>query len=380
MKKILLLVAILLSTLDSSYSLSKRAKQAIDAIKEIDDIIEERYINDIDHKVYLDNLLYGSFEALDDNSAYINKSQYKDISDWLLGSFGGIGVDIKNSDMGLEVKHSHPEFSAYKAGIRNGDIVTKIDGISIVNKDISDAVNLIRGKIGTYVDITYTRKGKEYTKKVERIEVSPPTVTSDITNNIIKIKIRDFNEKTIPLFEDAMNRYKYIINLKGIIIDLRDNGGGLLDQSVELSSLFLPLGKKIIDIKGKSKTDNQSYLSNRDNLEYKFLKEVPLVLIVNGESASASEIFAAAIKDNKRGVVIGQKTYGKGSIQEIIPLNSIKDAGIKITTAKYYTPHGICIDKIGISPNVLVKNNMNPLNIAISLINNKKSYELVLSK
>lgn len=380
MKKILFLVITLLSTLDTSHSLSKRAKQAIDAIKEIDEIIEERYINDIDHNVYLDNLLYGSFEALDDNSAYINKSQYKDISDWLLGSFGGIGVDIKNSDIGLEVKHSHPEFSAYKAGIRNGDIITKIDNISIVNKDISDAVNLIRGKIGTHVNITYTRKGKEYTKKVERIEVSPPTVTSEITNNIIKIKIRDFNEKTLPLFEEAMDRYKYMLNIKGMIIDLRDNGGGLLDQCVELASLFLPLGKKITDIKGKSRTDNQSYLSNRDNSEYRFLKEIPLILIVNGESASASEILAAAIKDNKRGIIIGQKTYGKGSIQEIIPLNSIKDAGIKITTAKYYTPNGICIDKIGISPNVLVKNNMNPVNIAISMISNKKSYELALAK
>lgn len=332
-------------------SIQKTENNKLDysGVEEIYSKLEEGFDGQLDGTKLEDGLKSGLVaSAGDPYTEYMNASDSKDFSDQLKGTFEGIGAELGKDGQSIIIISPIDGFPAQKAGLKSKDIISKINDESAYNITISDAVKKIRGPKGTQVKLEIIRDGKAIKFDITREQINIPSVKSEITDdNIGIIKISRFGEDTVDLANKAADEFKSK-NVKGVILDMRGDPGGLLDASVGVSSLWLPKGKTILEEKRDNKVI-KTYTSNGKAT----LSGIPTIVLVDGGSASASEITTGALKDNGFATVVGTKTYGKGSVQEVRPLD---DGGVlKVTIAHWFTPKGININKTGIEPDQKVE-------------------------
>jgi len=321
------------------------------------DIVKRNYVEDIKDKDLIYSAIKGMLESLDPHSSFLTPDMYKEMQTETKGEFGGIGIEITIKDGFPTVITPIEDTPAYKAGLKSGDNIIKIDGKITKNMSLIDVVKMIRGQKGKPVVLTIMREGfttpKDFTI-VRDIIVTKSVKYRLLENGFGYIRITQFQEKTSRDLDNAFNElFKSNKDkpLRGLVLDLRNDPGGLLEQAVEVSDKFLKEGL-IVYIEGRKKGDRMSFHAEKKKNDY----EGPLVVLVNEGSASASEIVAGALQDHKRAIIVGQKTFGKGSVQTILPLGD--GSAVKLTTAKYFTPKGRSIQAEGITPDIIVDNNL----------------------
>jgi len=314
--------------------------------------IRRNYVEKITDEAMIDGALTGMLASLDPHSTYMNKEMYKQIQVETKGEFGGLGIEISAAEGGIKVVAPIEDTPAYKAGIKAGDLIIKINDQLARDISLAEGVKLMRGKPGTSINLTIFREGEDtpLVFKIIRAVIKVKSVKSDVlAPGYAYLRITQFQERTDSLLAEAVRKLKDQSqgSLNGAVLDLRNNPGGLLNQAVAVSDLFLDKGGIVST---KSRTGS--------NLNFKaqpgdILDGVPMVVLINNGSASASEIVAGALKDNHRGVLVGSRSFGKGSVQTVIPLSD--GSALKLTTALYYTPSGTSIQATGIAPDIHVE-------------------------
>ena len=311
-------------------------------------IVEQYDVDKVTIEELIDKALDGMMKNLDAHSNYMKEKDYKRLKVQTNGEFGGLGITVGMKDGALTVIAPIDGTPADKAGLKSGDIILKIDKKSTIGMTIDEAVSLMRGKVGDPIDVTIVRKGEMKPLKIHIVRgvITIESVHSKkIGKNVLYIRVTSFDKKVAKDVAKAIKKNKTFT--KGIILDLRNNPGGLLDQAVGLVNLFVDKGK-IVSQKGRKKIDDKVYSASTDTT----LTKVPMVVLVNGGSASASEIVSGALQDHKRAVLVGENTFGKGSVQVILPIT--KKEAIKLTIARYYLPSGRTIQAVGVEPDVKV--------------------------
>lgn len=329
-------------------SSQKERIEAYDKLTKIINTVENYYVDEIDIKEIIDKAIGGLLTNLDAHSDYLTEKKFKDLQAQTEGEFGGLGITIGMKDGALTIIAPLDDTPAQKAGLKSGDIILKINNESTLNMSIDDAVNLMRGKPKTSVELTIYRKNapKPLDFKITRDIIQVKSVhTRKIENeNFLYVRVNSFDKNVTSSVKNALDKAG---KLDGIILDLRNNPGGLLNQAVGLSELFIKNGV-IVSQKGKVKNENIEYKAN-GKAPY---ENLPIVVLINGGTASASEIVSGALQDYKRALIIGENSFGKGSVQVVLPLDST--SAIKLTTAKYYLPSGRTIQAIGVTPDIIV--------------------------
>lgn len=310
------------------------------------------YVEDVSDKKLIEASINGMLSSLDPHSSFLDDQSFKYMSEQTKGKFGGLGIEVTMESGVVKVVSPIDDTPAFKAGLKPGDYITNIDGEQVMGLTLNEAVDKMRGKIGSKVKLTIRRLNeKPFDVTVKREEIKIQSVKSDIkAKDIAYIRITSFSEDTDKMIEKAIKEMKSKLkgNPKGIIIDVRNNPGGLLDQAVSISDLFLDKGE-IVSTRSRNEVDTVRYTAKEGDIA----QGLPIVVIINDGSASASEILAGALQDHKRAIVLGEKSFGKGSVQTVIPLG--KYGAMRLTTARYYTPSGRSIQAKGIEPDVEVK-------------------------
>ena len=313
-------------------------------------ILETNYVQEINTDEVLQGAIKGMLDVLDPHSSYMKPESFKDLQIETKGSFSGIGIELTQKDGMLVVVSPIEGTPAFKKGVQAGDRIIKIDEQFTKDLSLSEAVDLLRGPKGSEVSISILRKG--WTEMQEILLVRDEIPLYSVKAKLLEpgygyLRITNFQAKTTADAKAEINKMTGTGKLAGLILDLRNNPGGLLDQAVSISDLFLREGM-IVYTDGRLKEQNMEYLAHPGGPHYDF----PIVVLVNGGSASASEIVAGALQDQKRALIIGEQTFGKGSVQTIFPLNN--GAGLRVTTARYYTPNGTSIQAQGITPDLII--------------------------
>ncbi|QLA15831.1 S41 family peptidase [Desulfolutivibrio sulfoxidireducens] len=315
------------------------------------DLVENHYVKNVTRGELIDGAIVGMLQQLDPHSSFLTKEEFKEMQVSTSGEFGGIGIEISLENGRLTVISPIDDTPADKAGVKAGDIILEIDDQPTQDMTLVDAVQKIRGPKGKPVGLTILHKDAQKPIKVRIVRDTIPIISvkkTELEPGYLLLRVSRFNENTTAELKDALKDYgKSGAPLKGIILDLRNNPGGLLEQAVSVSDLFLPSGK-IVSIKGKNNDQRKDFEARGESGEV----TAPVVALINAGSASASEIVAGALQDHKRALLIGEKTFGKGSVQTVIPLSD--GSGIKLTTALYYTPNGRSIQAEGIEPDFKV--------------------------
>jgi len=314
--------------------------------------VRSDYVVDVNDGELIEDAINGMLQSLDPHSSYVNPEAFRDFQTNTSGEYGGLGMEVTTEEGFVKVIAPIDDTPATKAGIQAGDYITEIEGESILGVSLTDAVKRMRGKPGEPITITIAREdeeSKEYTLIREIIE--PRTVKYEVKDGVGYIRIAQFNEKADEGLEKAIKALKKEIgnSMPGIVLDLRGNPGGLLDQSVSVSSAFLD-GGEVVSTRGRSANDTERYNGQAGQLA----KGIPLVVLIDGASASASEIVAGAVQDRGRGLVVGMTSFGKGSVQSVIPLRGGRDGALRLTTQRYYTPSGRSIQGTGIDPDIYI--------------------------
>ena len=378
MKKFILITSIFFLIFNLSYSSSSRGNEnniykKIDLFSEVLDKVKKEYVEDIDQSEVMDAAINGVLQSLDPYSAYMSPSMYKEMATETSGEFGGLGIEVSMEAGVVKVISPIDDSPASKAGIKAGDYIVKINNIQVQGKSLTEAVELMRGPIGSEINITIRRVGvkKALNFKIKRAVIEVASVKSEIKNkNIGYIRLTSFNENSSDQVKDKINIFKKK-NIKYYILDLRNNPGGLLSQAIKISDFFLDKGE-IVSTKSKKDSENRRWFAKKGDI----LDGKTFVVLINYGSASASEIVAGSIKDHKRAILIGERTYGKGSVQSIIPLKN--DGAIRLTVSKYYLPSGDSISDVGVMPDFEISEENenfrintetdNQLNFAIKLL------------
>lgn len=343
----------------------------ISKIAEVYSIINDRYVEDVDKNKLMLDALSGMVEKLDPYSQYLSQSDVEDFNSDIKGENVGIGVIILKDDNGLKIETVLKDSPAEKSGLESGDIIIKVGDDYIIDKyeNPFDAVKDIKGEIGSKVEITIQ---KGFNKSVEKVEITrdkfvvPSTKVEALNNDYGYIYISSFQENTeSQLFKEFDDFYKNNKNTKGFILDLRSNPGGLLSSAISISDMFLDDGK-IVSTKGRFEGSLDEKFATKGDIT----NGKPIVVLINGGTASAAEILSGAIQDNKRGIIVGQTSYGKGSVQTLFPLSGTDGDMVKLTIARYYTPSGRSIQAEGISPDIYVERVKN-----VNVIDDKVSRE-----
>ena len=310
------------------------------------------YVDEVSDEQLIQSAINGMLVSLDPHSSYMDGKDYRYMSEQPQGKFGGLGIEVTMESGVVKVVSPIDDTPAHKAGLKPGDYIVNIDGQPVVGMTLNDAVDKMRGKVGSKVKLTIRRfNQKPFDVTIKREEIKIQTVKSSIkSEDVAYVRITSFSENTDKMVEKAVKDAKKKLkgNLKGIILDIRNNPGGLLDQAVSVSDLFLNQGE-IVSTRSRNEEDTVKYNAKKGDIA----DGLPIVIIVNDGSASASEIVAGALQDHKRAVILGEKTFGKGSVQTVIPLG--KHGAMRLTTARYYTPSGRSIQVKGIEPDVAVK-------------------------
>jgi len=311
-------------------------------------IVEQYDVDEITIEDLIDKALDGMMKNLDAHSNYMKEKDYKRLKVQTNGEFGGLGITVGMKDGALTVIAPIDDTPADKAGLKSGDIILKIDEKSTIGMTIDEAVSLMRGKVGEPIDVTIVRKNELKPLKIHIVRgiiTIESVYAKKIGKDTLYIRVTSFDKKVAQDVTTALKKNKAFT--KGIILDLRNNPGGLLDQAVNLVDLFVDEGQ-IVSQKGRKKVDDKIYSASSN----KTLTTVPMVVLINGGSASASEIVSGALQDHKRAVLVGENTFGKGSVQVILPIT--KGEAIKLTIARYYLPSGRTIQAVGVEPDIIV--------------------------
>ena len=318
---------------------------------EVLSIVQSQYVDEVPPKDIIYNAIKGTLRGLDAHSSFLDPEMYREMQVETSGSFGGLGIEITLRDDVLTVVAPIEGTPAYRAGIQPGDRILKIEGLSTKDMQLSDAVKRMRGKPGSKITITIVREGwaepKDFFITREQIRVQSVRA-NQLEPGIEYIRLRQFQEQTANDLETSLDKYVKEGKIQGLVLDLRNNPGGLLTSAVEVTEKFLEAGKLVVYTEGRVRNQNMRFSSNARRV----FNDFPIVVLVNQGSASASEIVAGALQDWGRAVVIGTQSFGKGSVQTIIPLSD--GSGLRLTTAKYFTPKGRSIHGKGITPDIIV--------------------------
>ena len=377
MKKRLLLILIIFNLSFSITNAKNELYEKIDLFGEVLENIKKEYVDEVDQAEVMDSAINGVLQSLDPYSAYMSPELFKEMQTDTRGEFGGLGIEIGMEAGVVKVISPIDDTPAAKAGIKAGDYIVKIGGEQVQGKSLLEAVKLMRGPVGTSIDLTVRRKNvkKPLEFKIVRkiIEVqSVSSKTIGVEKNLGYIRLKSFNENSDKQFLKSIKDFEKKSNIKGYVLDLRNNPGGLLTQAINITDFFLDDGE-IVSTKGRRVSETRKFFARKgDRINGK-----PIVVLINNGSASASEIFAGALKDHKRAIILGENSYGKGSVQSIIPLRN--GGGMRITISKYYLPSGKSISEVGVTPDILVEeaednflinsDKDNQLNYAIKLFN-----------
>lgn len=324
-------------------------------LQEVIKKVKSDYVEEKTDKQLSEAAASGILSNLDPHSSYLNEEGYKDIQVQTKGEFGGLGIEVTMELSVVKVVAAIEGTPAYRAGVQSGDYISKIDDKSVVGLSLEDAVKKMRGKPGTKVAITILRKGEKapLVKTITREIIKVKAVKSARFKDVAYVKINTFSEQAYSGLLTELKKLKSQIGedkLRGFVLDLRNNPGGLLDQAIKISDLFLNKDKTIVSIRGRDKSQAKYY---KDAADEDLIAGVPIVILVDSGSASASEIVSGALQDNNRAIVMGVKSFGKGSVQTVIPLDKNHGA-LRLTTALYYTPSGKSIQAHGIEPDIIV--------------------------
>ena len=347
----------------------------IDLFGEVLEKINKEYVDEINQSESMDSAINGLLQSLDPYSAYMSPEVFNEMQTETSGKFGGLGIEVSMESGVVKVISPIDDTPASKAGIKAGDYIVKINEIQVQGKSLSEAVDLMRGPVGSAIELTIRRRGerKALTFKIVREIIQIQSVKADLLEkNIGYIRLTSFNENSDTQVEKQIKELEKNKNVKGYILDLRNNPGGLLSQAIKISDFFLDNGE-IVSTKSRKASENRKWFAKKGDLTNGKL----LIVLINYGSASASEIVAGALKDHKRAILLGENSFGKGSVQSIIPLKN--DGAIRLTIAKYYLPSGKSISEVGVSPDIEIAEENdefriktetdNQLNYAIKLLN-----------
>ena len=347
----------------------------IDLFGEVLDKINKEYVDDVDQSKNMDAAINGLLQSLDPYSAYMTPESLQSMQTETSGEFGGLGIEVGMESGVVKVISPIDNTPASKAGIKAGDYIVKINETQVQGKSLMEAVDLMRGPVGSSIEITVRRRGvkKALIFNITREVIQVQSVKSElIDNNIGYIRLTSFNENSSEQIKKKVKKLNKNKNLKGYILDLRNNPGGLLSQAIRISDFFLENGE-IVSTKSRKISENRKWFAKKGDIT----DGKTLIVLINYGSASASEIVAGALKDHKRAIILGENSYGKGSVQSIIPLKN--KGAIRLTIAKYYLPSGKSISKVGVTPDIEILEKLegfkfnsetdNQLNFAIKLLN-----------
>ena len=377
MKKKIFLTLLLLNFFHTSLLSKNDLYEKIDLFGEVIENIQKDYVDDVNQAEMMESAINGVLQSLDPYSAYMSPELFKEMQTDTRGEFGGLGIEIGMESGVVKVISPIDGTPAEKAGIKAGDYIVKIGEDQVQGKSLMEAVKLMRGPVGTSINLTIRRKNvkKPLEFKIVRKIIEIQSVNSKIISkekNIGYVRLKSFNENSDNQFLKSLKKFELNKKIKGYIIDLRNNPGGLLTQAINITDFFLDDGE-IVSTKGRKISETRKFFARRGDE----IKGKPVVVLINNGSASAAEIFAGALKDHKRAIILGENSYGKGSVQSIIPLRN--GGGMRLTISKYYLPSGKSISEVGVTPDILVEEigddfkinseKDNQLNYAIKLFN-----------
>jgi len=357
------------------HSVENDIYKKIDLFGEVLEKINKEYVDEINQSDSMDSAINGLLQSLDPYSAYMSPEVFNEMQTETSGEFGGLGIEVSMESGVVKVISPIDDTPASRAGIKAGDYIIKINDFQVQGKSLSEAVELMRGPVGSEIELTVRRRGEKKAIKfnIVREVIQIKSVKTDLLEkNIGYIRLTSFNENSGKQIKNEIEKFEKNDGVKSYILDLRNNPGGLLSQAIKISDFFLDNGE-IVSTKSRKKSENRKWFANQGDLT----NGKTLIVLINYGSASASEIVAGALKDHKRAILLGESSYGKGSVQSIIPLKN--DGAIRLTVAKYYLPSGKSISEVGVSPDIEVSEETddfriktetdNQLNYAIKLLN-----------
>ena len=353
MKKFTIILIFFSIFISSSVFSKNDLYEKIDLFGEVLENIEKDYVDDVDQAEIMDSAINGVLQSLDPYSAYMSPELFKEMQTDTRGEFGGLGIEIGMEAGVVKVISPIDDTPAAKAGIKAGDYIVKIGKEQVQGKSLLEAVKLMRGPVGTSIDLTVRRKNvkKPLEFKIVRKIIEVKSVSSKVMGkdkNLGYIRLKSFNENSDKQFLKSVKKFEKNNKIKGYVLDLRNNPGGLLTQAINITDFFLDDGE-IVSTKGRKISETRKFFARKGDET----KGKPIVVLINNGSASASEIFAGALKDHKRAIILGENSYGKGSVQSIIPLKN--GGGMRLTISKYYLPSGKSISEVGVTPDILVE-------------------------
>ncbi len=362
-------------TLSVVNSTENNIYQKIDLFGEVLEKINKEYVDEINQSDSMDSAINGLLQSLDPYSAYMSPEIFNEMQTETSGEFGGLGIEVGMESGVVKVISPIDDTPASKAGIKAGDFIIKIDDTQVQGKSLSEAVDLMRGPVGSSINLTIRRVGQKKALKfnIVREIIEIKSVRAELLKKDIGyIRLTSFNENSSEQIRDQIKKFEDNQNVTSYILDLRNNPGGLLSQAIRVSDFFLNNGE-IVSTKGRKSSENRRWFAKKGDL----IDGKTLLVLINYGSASASEIVAGALKDHKRAIIIGENSYGKGSVQSIIPLKN--KGAIRLTVAKYYLPSGKSISEVGVSPDIEINEDSDEFRIKTET-DNQLNYALKLLK
>ena len=353
MKKVITTLFVFLFIFSTNAYSKNYLYEKIDLFGEVLEKIKKDYVDDVDQAEIMDSAINGVLQSLDPYSAYMSPELFKEMQTDTRGEFGGLGIEIGMEAGVVKVISPIDDTPAAKAGIKAGDYIVKIGKEQVQGKSLLEAVKLMRGPVGTSIDLTIRRKDvkKPLEFKIVRKIIEVQSVSSKIIGDekdVGYIRLKSFNENSDKQFLKSVKEFEKKPKIKGYVLDLRNNPGGLLTQAINITDFFLEDGE-IVSTKGRKVSETRKFFARKGDE----VKGKPIIVLINNGSASASEIFAGALKDHKRAIILGENSYGKGSVQSIIPLTN--GGGMRLTISKYYLPSGKSISEVGVTPDIQVE-------------------------
>ena len=376
MRKIFFIISIFFlkfSTFNSVVAAENDVYKKIDLFGEVLEKINKEYVDEINQSESMDAAIDGLLQSLDPYSAYMSPEIFNEMQTETSGEFGGLGIEVNMESGVVKVISPIDDTPASRAGIKAGDYIIKIDDIQVQGKSLSEAVDLMRGPVGSSIILTVRRIGqkKALTFEIVREIIQIKSVKADLLkNNVGYLRLTSFNENSGDQIREQIREFEKNENINSYILDLRNNPGGLLSQAIRISDFFLDNGE-IVSTKSRKASENRKWFAKKGDL----IGGKTLVVLINYGSASASEIVAGALQDHKRAIILGENSYGKGSVQSIIPLKN--KGAIRLTVAKYYLPSGKSISEVGVSPDIEIDEDTDEFRIKTDT-DNQLSYALKL--